>query len=94
MRSRWRAANTTTATRRATDCRFVRALHLPVEFAVVVGGINRLIDLGRTAINVLGDMVGTESSPTRRRTGLRRCDYRSSKYEPLNTEVRACQWIE
>lgn len=38
---------------------FVQAFHLPLEVAVIVGGIYRLIDMGSTTINVTGDMVGT-----------------------------------
>ena len=38
---------------------FVQAFHLPLEIAVIVGGIYRLIDMGITTINCMGDMVGT-----------------------------------
>jgi Na+/H+-dicarboxylate symporter len=38
---------------------FVQAFNLPLEIAVIVGGIYRLIDTGSTTINVTGDMVGT-----------------------------------
>lgn len=38
---------------------FVQAFQLPLEIAVIVGGIYRLIDMGSTTINVMGDMVGT-----------------------------------
>ncbi len=38
---------------------FVQAFHLPLEIAVIVGGIYRLIDMGSTTINVTGDLVGT-----------------------------------
>jgi Na+/H+-dicarboxylate symporter len=38
---------------------FVQAFNLPVEMAVIMGGIYRLIDVGNTTINVTGDMVGT-----------------------------------
>jgi Na+/H+-dicarboxylate symporter len=38
---------------------FVQAFSLPLEIAVIVGGIYRLIDMGSTTINVMGDMVGT-----------------------------------
>ncbi len=38
---------------------FVKAFHLPLEIAVIVGGIYRLIDMGSTTINCMGDMVGT-----------------------------------
>lgn len=38
---------------------FVRAFNLPLEIAAIVGGIYRLIDMGSTTINVMGDMVGT-----------------------------------
>jgi Na+/H+-dicarboxylate symporter len=37
----------------------VQAFGLPLEVAVVVGGIYRLVDMGNTTVNVLGDMVGT-----------------------------------
>jgi Na+/H+-dicarboxylate symporter len=38
---------------------FVRAFNLPLEVAAIVGGIYRLIDMGSTTINCMGDMVGT-----------------------------------
>ncbi|MFC1574831.1 dicarboxylate/amino acid:cation symporter [Gemmatimonadota bacterium] len=38
---------------------FVQAFNLPLEVAVIVGGIYRLVDMGNTTINVMGDMVGT-----------------------------------
>ena len=38
---------------------FVKAFHLPLEIAVIVAGIYRLIDMGGTTINCMGDMVGT-----------------------------------
>ena len=38
---------------------FVEAFHLPLEIAAIVGGIYRLIDMGSTTINCMGDMVGT-----------------------------------
>lgn len=38
---------------------FVQAFQLPPEIAAIVGGIYRLIDMGSTTINVMGDMVGT-----------------------------------
>ncbi len=38
---------------------FVQAFHLPIEIAAVVAGIYRLIDMGSTTINCMGDMVGT-----------------------------------
>ncbi|MCG8467735.1 MAG: dicarboxylate/amino acid:cation symporter [Gemmatimonadetes bacterium] len=38
---------------------FVQAFELPLEIAAIVGGIYRLIDMGSTTINVMGDMVGT-----------------------------------
>jgi Na+/H+-dicarboxylate symporter len=38
---------------------FVQAFHLPLEVAAIVGGIYRLVDMGNTTINVMGDMVGT-----------------------------------
>lgn len=38
---------------------FVQAFNLPLEIAVIVGGIYRLIDMGSTTINCMGDMVGT-----------------------------------
>lgn len=39
---------------------FVQAFNLPLEIAAVVGGIYRLIDIGNTTVNVLGDIVGTQ----------------------------------
>ena len=38
---------------------FVQAFQLPLEIAAMVGGIYRLIDMGSTTINCMGDMVGT-----------------------------------
>jgi Na+/H+-dicarboxylate symporter len=38
---------------------FVQAFNLPLEVAVIVGGIYRLVDMGNTTCNVMGDMVGT-----------------------------------
>jgi Na+/H+-dicarboxylate symporter len=38
---------------------FVQAFSLPLEIAAIVGGIYRLVDMGNTTINVMGDMVGT-----------------------------------
>lgn len=38
---------------------FVKAFNLPLEIAAIVGGIYRLLDMGITTINVMGDMVGT-----------------------------------
>ena len=38
---------------------FVEAFSLPVEIAALVGGIYRLVDMGITTTNVMGDMVGT-----------------------------------
>ena len=38
---------------------FVQAFSLPVEVAAIVGGIYRLVDMGNTTVNVMGDMVGT-----------------------------------
>jgi Na+/H+-dicarboxylate symporter len=38
---------------------FVQAFSLPIEVAAIVGGIYRLVDMGNTTINVMGDMIGT-----------------------------------
>jgi len=38
---------------------YVQAFNLPIEIAAIVGGIYRLVDMGNTTINVMGDMVGT-----------------------------------
>lgn len=37
----------------------VQAFHLPLELAGIVGGIYRLVDMGATTVNVMGNMVGT-----------------------------------
>lgn len=37
----------------------VQAFGLPLEIAAIVGGIYRLIDMGNTTVNVMGDLVGT-----------------------------------
>jgi len=50
---------------------YVQAFNLPIEVAAIVGGIYRLVDMGNTTINVMGDMVGTTlvaHSESRRRT--------------------------
>ena len=38
---------------------FVQAFELPLEIAAIVGGIYRLIDMGSTTVNCMGDLVGT-----------------------------------
>jgi Na+/H+-dicarboxylate symporter len=38
---------------------YVQAFDLPIEVAAIVGGIYRLVDMGNTTINVMGDLVGT-----------------------------------
>ena len=38
---------------------FVEAFNLPVEIAGIVAGIYRLIDMGSTTVNVMGDLVWT-----------------------------------
>jgi len=38
---------------------FVKAFNLPVEIAAIVAGVYRLIDMGTTTINCMGDLVGT-----------------------------------
>lgn len=37
----------------------VQAFQLPLEVAAIVGGIYRLVDMGNTTVNVMGDLVGT-----------------------------------
>lgn len=37
----------------------VESFGLPLELAAIVGGIYRLVDMGNTTTNVMGDMVGT-----------------------------------
>ena len=51
---------------------YAQAFNLPIEVAAIVGGIYRLIDMGNTTINVMGDMVGTSlvaHSESRREKG-------------------------
>jgi Na+/H+-dicarboxylate symporter len=36
----------------------VSAFNLPLELAAIVGGIYRLVDMGATTVNVMGDVVG------------------------------------
>lgn len=36
----------------------VESFGLPLELAAIVGGIYRLVDMGNTTVNVMGDMVG------------------------------------
>lgn len=38
---------------------FAEAFHLPLEIVAIVGGIYRLIDMGNTTVNCMGDMVAT-----------------------------------
>jgi len=38
---------------------YVQAFQLPLEVAAIVGGIYRLVDIGNTTFNVMGDLVGT-----------------------------------
>jgi len=38
---------------------FVEAFHLPLEIAGIVAGIYRLIDMGSTTVNCMGDLVWT-----------------------------------
>jgi len=38
---------------------YVQAFGLSIEVAAIVGGIYRLVDIGNTTINIMGDMVGT-----------------------------------
>ncbi len=38
---------------------FAQAFHLPLEIVAIVGGIYRLIDMGNTTVNCMGDLVGT-----------------------------------
>jgi Na+/H+-dicarboxylate symporter len=42
-----------------TSLLFVQAFGLPLEVAAIVGGIYRLIDVGNTTVNCMGDVVGT-----------------------------------
>ncbi|UII80351.1 dicarboxylate/amino acid:cation symporter [Flagellimonas sp. CMM7] len=38
---------------------FAKAFNLPLEIVAIVGGIYRLIDMGNTTVNCMGDMVAT-----------------------------------
>ncbi|MBI4538993.1 MAG: dicarboxylate/amino acid:cation symporter [Gemmatimonadetes bacterium] len=38
---------------------FTQAFGLPGEIAVMIGGVYRLVDMGNTTINVMGDLIGT-----------------------------------
>ena len=38
---------------------FVEAFNLPLEVATLIAGIYRLIDMGSTTVNCMGDMVWT-----------------------------------
>ena len=37
----------------------VEAFHMPLELAGIVGGIYRLVDMGNTTVNVMGNLVGS-----------------------------------
>ncbi|HEY0864339.1 MAG TPA: dicarboxylate/amino acid:cation symporter [Lacunisphaera sp.] len=39
---------------------FVKAFHLPVEVAAIVGGVYRFFDMSNTTINCMGDLVWTK----------------------------------
>lgn len=48
----------------------VQSFGLPLELAAIVGGIYRLVDMGNTTVNVMGDLVGTALlAPSRRGDG-------------------------
>lgn len=38
---------------------YAQAFNLPIEIAAIVGGIYRLVDMGNTTVNIMGDLVGT-----------------------------------
>ena len=38
---------------------YVQAFNLPIEIAAIVGGVYRLIDMGNTTVNMIGDVIGT-----------------------------------
>ncbi len=38
---------------------FAQAFNLPLEIVAILGGIYRLVDMGNTTVNVMGDLVGT-----------------------------------
>ena len=38
---------------------YVQAFNLPIEIAAIVGGIYRLVDMGNTTVNIMGDFIGT-----------------------------------
>lgn len=38
---------------------FVKAFNLPLEIVAIIAGIYRLVDMGNTTINCMGDLVGT-----------------------------------
>ena len=38
---------------------FVKAFGLPLEIAVLIGGIYHLLDMANTTLNVMNDMVAT-----------------------------------
>ncbi len=38
---------------------YVQAFNLPIEMAAIVGGVYRLLDMGNTTVNMMGDVVGT-----------------------------------
>jgi Na+/H+-dicarboxylate symporter len=38
---------------------YVQAFNLPIEIAAIVGGIYRLVDIGNTTVNIMGDFIGT-----------------------------------
>jgi Na+/H+-dicarboxylate symporter len=60
----------------------VEAFHMPLELAGIVGGIYRLVDMGNTTVNVMGNLVGTvlvahserDATPRSLRPGLEPTD--------------------
>jgi Na+/H+-dicarboxylate symporter len=48
----------------------VEAFHMPLELAGIVGGIYRLVDMGNTTVNVMGNLVGSILVAHSERTGL------------------------
>jgi Na+/H+-dicarboxylate symporter len=38
---------------------FAEAFNLPLEIVAIVGGIYRLIDMGNTTVNCMGDLMAT-----------------------------------
>ena len=64
----------------------VEAFHMPLELAGIVGGIYRLVDMGNTTVNVMGNLVGSILV-----AHSERASRRSRLYENHGKAVHGCR---